>query len=106
MVERAKAVSLLDSRIGERVWIRTRVVWRGSSESHDSSYLHISILQLDLSRHWDVRLTHVMEGVKNSFAPTMGVALTLVRLVMLFWRENVDCPTGILPLAFSDMPRS
>lgn len=25
---------------------------------------------------------------------------------MLFWRENVGFPAGILPRAFSDMPRS
>jgi hypothetical protein len=53
-----------------------------------------------------VKLTHVTEGVKNSFAPSMGVAFMLVRLVILFWRENVGWPTGILPRAFSDMPRS
>ena len=26
-------------------------------------------------------------------------------LVILFWRENDNCPAGILPLAFSDIPR-
>ena len=30
----------------------------------------------------------------------------LCRLVMLFWREKAGWPTGILPRAFSDMPRS
>ena len=34
-------------------------------------------------------LTHVTEGVKNSFAPRLGIALTLARLVVLFWREKV-----------------
>lgn len=46
------------------------------------------------------------DGVKNSFAPRLGAALKLARLVVLCWRENVGCPTGILPRAFSDMPRS
>jgi hypothetical protein len=50
--------------------------------------------------------TQFKEGVKNSFAPRIGVALTLARLVMLFCREKVGWPTGILPRAFSDMPRS
>lgn len=30
----------------------------------------------------------------------------LLRLVVLFWRENAGFPTGILPRAFSDMPLS
>jgi len=34
------------------------------------------------------------------------VAAWLLKLVMLFWRENEGCPAGILPRAFSDMPRS
>lgn len=50
-------------------------------------------------------LTHAVDGVKNSFAPRVGVA-TLFRLVVLFCRENAGCPTGIFPRAFSDMPRS
>lgn len=51
-------------------------------------------------------LTHVTSGVKNSFAPNIGVALTLLTLVMLFCREKVGWPTGILPRAFSDIPRN
>lgn len=51
-------------------------------------------------------LTQVTEGVKNSLTPRPGVGFTLARLVMLFWREKVGWPTGILPRAFSDMPRS
>lgn len=35
----------------------------------------------------------------------MGVTM-LLRLVVLFWRENAGFPTGILPRAFSDIPRS
>lgn len=54
---------------------------------------------------WEL-LTHVTDGVKNSFAPSIGVAFILARLVMLFCREKVGCPTGILPRAFSDIPRS
>ena len=34
------------------------------------------------------------------------VAAWLLRLVMLFCRENEGCPAGILPRAFSDMPRN
>ena len=49
--------------------------------------------------------THPDEGVKNSFTARVGVA-TLLRLVVLFWREKAGCPTGILPRAFSDMPRN
>lgn len=30
----------------------------------------------------------------------------LLRLVVLFCRENAGCPTGIFPRAFSDMPLS
>lgn len=51
----------------------------------------------------NVQLTHEAEGVKNSFVASAGVA-TLLRLVMLFVREKVGWPTGIFPLAFSDMP--
>ena len=34
------------------------------------------------------------------------VAAWLFRLVVLFCRENEGCPAGILPRAFSDMPRN
>ena len=51
------------------------------------------------------RRTHAAEGVKNSDAPNAGVAM-LLRLVVLFWRENAGFPTGIFPRAFSDMPLS
>lgn len=50
-----------------------------------------------------MHLTHIAEGVKNSFVASDGVA-ALLRLVMLFVRENVGWPTGIFPLAFSDIP--
>jgi hypothetical protein len=52
-----------------------------------------------------MRLTHAAEGVKKSFAPGLGAA-TLMRLVVLFCREKVGWPMGILPRAFSDMPRN
>ena len=51
-------------------------------------------------------LTQVAEGLKNSFAPRLGVVFTLMRLVVLFCRENAGWPTGILPRAFSDIPRN
>lgn len=44
-------------------------------------------------------------GVK----PLDDIAKTFDRLlwlVMLFWRENVGCPAGIFPRAFSDIPRT
>ena len=47
--------------------------------------------------------THGAEGTKPLMADTI---LWLLRLVILFCRENDGCPAGILPLAFSDMPRS
>lgn len=50
-------------------------------------------------------LTHAVDGVKNSFVPNMGVAM-LLRLVVLFCREKAGLPTGILPRAFSDIPRN
>lgn len=34
------------------------------------------------------------------------VAVWLLRLVTLFCLENVICPAGILPRAFSDIPRN
>lgn len=49
--------------------------------------------------------THGVDGVKNSLAPNAGVA-RLAKLVVLFWREKAGCPIGLLPLAFSDIPRS
>jgi hypothetical protein len=52
-----------------------------------------------------VWLTHAAEGVKNSLEPMMGV-LMLARLVVLFCLEKAGWPTGLLPRAFSDMPRS
>lgn len=36
----------------------------------------------------------------------MIVAAWLLRLVVLFCREKEGCPAGILPRAFSDMPRN
>lgn len=36
----------------------------------------------------------------------MIVAAWLLRLVVLLCRENEGCPAGILPRAFSDIPRS
>jgi hypothetical protein len=51
------------------------------------------------------RHTHILDGVKNSFVASAGVA-KLLRLVMLFCREKVGWPTGIFPRAFSDMPLS
>lgn len=50
-------------------------------------------------------LTQEAEGVKNSLEPRVGEVM-LVRLVVLFCRENAGWPTGILPRAFSDMPRN
>ena len=35
-----------------------------------------------------------------------GASAYLLKLVVLSWRENVGGPAGILPLAFSDMPRN
>lgn len=52
-----------------------------------------------------MRRTHWVEGMKNSFVARAGVARPLM-LDMLFWREKVGLPTGILPRAFSDMPRT
>jgi hypothetical protein len=103
MVFRAFVVSVLESSSGLRVRMSIRVVCRGSSLSHDSS---CDMLAFSTSDAMEDQFTHVTDGVKNSFAPRLGVALKLARLVVLFWRENVGCPTGILPRAFSDMPRS
>lgn len=47
--------------------------------------------------------THGAEGTKPLIAETI---LWLFRLDMLFCRENDGWPAGILPLAFSDIPRS
>ena len=38
--------------------------------------------------------------------PGVGGTMWLLILPMLLTRENVGVPTGILPLAFSDIPRS
>ena len=103
IVSRAELVSVLEDRRGERVCISMRVVWRGSSESHDSSCI---VLALCIETGGVAMPTHVTDGVKNSFTARLGVAFMLARLVMLFWREKVVCPTGILPRAFSDMPRN
>jgi hypothetical protein len=62
-----------------------RIVWRGRSGSQESS--------------------QAGEGVK----PVVGVWMTGARDasdVELFWREKEGWPAGILPRAFSDMPRS
>lgn len=47
--------------------------------------------------------THGAEGTKPLIPETM---LWLFRLDMLFCREKDGWPAGILPLAFSDIPRS
>ena len=48
-------------------------------------------------------LTQGTDGVKNSLVAKAGPAM-LCRLLMLFCREKVGWPTGILPRAFSDIP--
>ena len=50
-------------------------------------------------------LTQAAVGVKPVLAAETATEL-LVMLDMLLTRENVGVPTGILPLAFSDMPRN
>ena len=62
-----------------------RMVWSGSSGCHDS---------IHSAEGWNVPPLAVATGVR------------LCRLVMLFCRLNDGVPTGILPRAFSDMPRS
>lgn len=49
--------------------------------------------------------THDAVGVKP-FTGDINAAAWLVRLMTLFCLEKDGCPAGILPLAFSDMPRS
>lgn len=65
--------------------MRVRMVWSGSSGCHDS---------IHSAEGWNDPPLVVVTGVK------------LCRLVMLFCRLNDGVPTGILPRAFSDMPRS
>ena len=81
IVSRAELVSVLEDRRGERVCISMTVVWRGSSESHDSSYI---VLALCIETGGVAMPTHVTDGVKNSFTARLGVAFMLARLVMLF----------------------
>lgn len=50
-----------------------------------------------------MKQTHGAEGTKPLIADTI---LWLFKLDILFCRENDDWPAGILPLAFSDIPRS
>jgi len=65
--------------------MRVRIVWSGSSGCHDS---------IHSTEGWNVPPFAVAPGVK------------LCRLDMLFCRLKDGAPTGILPRAFSDMPRS
>lgn len=50
-------------------------------------------------------LTHSVVGENCPFASIVAVA-KLLKLPVLFCLEKVGVPTGIFPLAFSDMPRS
>ena len=54
---------------------------------------------------WKQRHTHGAEGVKPEVVGII-VALLLLMLDRLLTREKDVWPTGILPLAFSDMPRN
>lgn len=63
-----------------------RIVWRGRVGSQES-----------------------IQCAVGSKPPGFGdiiVAAWLLKLVVLFCRENEGCPAGILPRAFSDMPRN
>lgn len=51
-------------------------------------------------------LTQGVVGVNPPAFDDVTAAIWLLRLVVLFCRENDGWPTGILPLAFSDIPRS
>ena len=85
---------------GESSEMRVRIVWRGSSGSQ------VSIWGLSVTRispQDALQLTHGAEGTKP-FIP--DIILWLLRLDILFCRENDGWPAGILPLAFSDIPRS
>jgi hypothetical protein len=75
-------------RCGKSALIRVSIVWRGSSGSQES-------------------IQNVV-GVKpvGPVVRTGDATLLDDTLVVLFWREKDDEPTGILPRAFSDMPRS
>ena len=77
-----------------------RTVWRGSVGSQ------VSICPVQyvkgLSRNWD---QHTQSAVGSKVLGDEGF-MVLLMLCEELTRENGGAPAGILPLAFSDMPRS
>ena len=82
---------------------RVRMVWRGREGSQESIYR--SGLSKRHESQGAERLTHCADGVKPVLM-LRAAAEWLLRLVVLFWREKVVWPAGILPRAFSDIPRT